>query len=146
MLMLVCLLCRVCVCVCVCDSNGAKAQSHSPSSQVGKQLSGLWLLAEQTSLFLMLCFLKVQGYQPTSHLCTVYLSICSLVDGPGFFFFLSRVAGITCAFLAVLKSFYFIIYFVTKTDFFFLFSFFYADILFTVVEDPILKKFLSLCF
>lgn len=28
-------------CMCVCDSNGAKAQSHSPSSQVGKQLSGL---------------------------------------------------------------------------------------------------------
>lgn len=25
----------------VCDANGAKAQSHSPSSQVGKQLSGL---------------------------------------------------------------------------------------------------------
>lgn len=87
--------------VCVCDANGAKAQSHSPSSQVGKQLSGLWLLAEQTSLFLMLCFLKVQGYQPTSHLCAVYLPICSRVDGPVFSL---RGVGITCAFqLAVFR-------------------------------------------
>ncbi len=108
-------------CMCVCDSNGAKAQSHSPSSQVGKQLSGLWLLAEQTSLFLMLCFLKVQGYQPTSHLCAVYLSICSLVDGPVFFSL--RVARITCAFhLAVSKSFYFIIYFDSKTEIHFIYS------------------------
>lgn len=50
----------------------------------------------------MLCFLKVQGYQPTSHLCTVYLSICSRVDGSVFSL---RGVGITCTFqLAVFRK------------------------------------------
>ncbi len=105
-------------CMCVCDSNGAKAQSHSPSSQVGKQLSGLWLLAASSWCCV---FWKCRAINPQviSVLCT-YPSAVLLME---LFFFSLRVAGITCAFhLTVSKSFYFIIYFVTKTEIHFIYS------------------------
>lgn len=66
-------------------------------------------------------FWKCRAINPQviSVLCT-YPSAVLLMD---LFFFSLRVARITCAFhLAVLKSLYFIIYFVTKTEIHFIYS------------------------